>query len=99
MSITRVTRPEPRFTWFHIETKDHAIILAEGTPAETFVDNVSRARFDNYAEYEALDGRPKASIEELDQPRVKSARQLPAAIRDRLAARARQLMPRLDAAA
>jgi hypothetical protein len=88
MSITRVTRPEPRFTWFHIETKDHAIILAEGTPAETFVDNVSRARFDNYAEYEALDGRPKASIEELDQPRVKSARQLPTAIRDRLAAHA-----------
>jgi hypothetical protein len=88
MSITRVTHPEPRFTWFHIETEDHAVILAEGTPAETFVDNVSRERFDNYAEFEALFGRPKASIEELDQPRVKSARQLPTAIRDRLAARA-----------
>ena len=86
-----MTHPEPRFTWFHIETEDHAVILAEGTPAETFVDNVSRARFDNYAEFEALYGKPEASIEELDHPRVKSARQLPAAIRDRLAARASSL--------
>jgi hypothetical protein len=87
-SITRVVRPAPRFTWFHIETEDHAVILAEGTPAETFVDNVTRGRFDNHAEFEALYGTPQTSIMELDQPRVKSARQLPRAIRERLALRA-----------
>ena len=55
-SITRVMQPGERFTYFHIETEDHALILAEGAPAETFVDNVSRRTFDNYAEYEALYG-------------------------------------------
>jgi len=31
-----------------------SLILAENTPAETFVDNVDRLHFDNWAEYEAL---------------------------------------------
>ena len=55
-SITRVMQPGERFTYYHIETEDHALILAEGAPVETFVDNVSRRTFDNYAEYEALYG-------------------------------------------
>ena len=86
-SVTRIERPEARFTYFHIELEDHALILAEGMPAETFVDNVTRRRFDNYAEYEALYGADSA-VAELDMPRVKSARQLPLAIRNRIAARA-----------
>ena len=49
-----------RFTIFHIETENHEIVLAEGVPAETFIDNVSRRRFDNYAEYEALYGAEPA---------------------------------------
>ncbi|MDR6955896.1 hypothetical protein J2X65_005283 [Ancylobacter sp. 3268] len=87
-TITRVEQPAPRFTYFHIELEDHALILAEGALAETFVDNVSRRRFDNYAEYEALYGTRPTGLGEIDRPRVKSARQLPTAIRDRLAARA-----------
>ena len=39
------------FTVYHIETEDHDIILAEGAPAETFIDYVGRQAFDNYAEY------------------------------------------------
>ena len=53
-------------------------------PAETFVDNVTRRRFDNFAEYAALFGEQQAVIAELDVPRIKSARQLPAALRARL---------------
>ena len=87
-TITRIETPEARFTYFHIELEDHALILAEGAPTETFVDNVSRRRFDNSAEYEALYGTRPAALGEIDRPRVKSARQLPSAIRARLAARA-----------
>ncbi|MCB4767942.1 Hint domain-containing protein [Ancylobacter sp. Lp-2] len=87
-SICRVTQPAERFTYFHIELDDHALILAEGVPAETFVDNVTRRRFDNHAEYIARFGAGDDAIAELDLPRIKSARQLPVAIRARLAARA-----------
>ena len=65
--------------------ENHEVVLAEGAPAETFIDNVSRRLFDNYAEYEALYG-DETPIVELDQPRAMSARQVPRAIRERLAA-------------
>ena len=35
------------FTVYHVETDAHEIILANGAPAETFIDNVSRRVFDN----------------------------------------------------
>jgi hypothetical protein len=97
-SVTRVMRPGERFTYYHIETTDHALILAEGAPAETFVDNVSRRTFDNYAEYEALHGE-ETVIPELDQPRAVSQRQVPRATRERLAAVATALGYGADIAA
>jgi hypothetical protein len=30
--------PPERVEYFHIEFEDHEVILAEGTPAESFVD-------------------------------------------------------------
>ncbi|MDR6955130.1 hypothetical protein J2X65_004509 [Ancylobacter sp. 3268] len=87
-TIARVEHPEERFTYFHIELDDHSLILAEGVPAETFVDNVTRRRFDNYAEFEALYGTDNKVIPEIDLPRVKSARQLPSTLRARLEAQA-----------
>ncbi|GGC76750.1 Hint domain-containing protein [Chelatococcus reniformis] len=90
-SIARVERPDARFTYFHIELDDHALILAEGAPAETFVDNVTRRRFDNYSEYEALFGDGEACIPELELPRIKSARQMPRAMCERLSAEAAAL--------
>ncbi|MFM9859420.1 Hint domain-containing protein [Pseudoxanthobacter sp. M-2] len=83
-TITRAPAPAPRFTYFHVELVDHALILAEGVPAETFVDHVTRRRFDNFAEFEALYGAEQANIAELAMPRIKSARQLPRATRERL---------------
>ncbi|GGC55471.1 Hint domain-containing protein [Chelatococcus reniformis] len=98
-TITRVTQPEATFTYYHIELEDHALVLANGTAAETFVDNVSRRQFDNHAEYDALFGDSRARIPELDLPRVKSARQLSRVLRDQLAARAAALGFLVEAAA
>jgi hypothetical protein len=86
-TIRRIPSSElgERFVVYHIETENHEIVLAEGTAAETFIDNVSRERFDNYAEYKALYGSAPAAMEELQQPRAMSSRQVPASIRSRIA--------------
>jgi hypothetical protein len=89
-SITQVSEPDKQFTYWHIETEDHTLIMAEGAPAETFVDNVTRRRFDNFAEYQAMFPEERAIVE-LDYPRALSARQVPPAIRVRLAERAETL--------
>ena len=87
VSILRERNVPERFTYYHIELDDHSLLLAEGVPAETFVDNVDRLAFDNWAEHEALypQGKP---IVEMDYPRAKAYRQVPQAIRERLASRA-----------
>lgn len=99
-TIRRMTSAElgASFAVFHIETEDHDLILAEGIPVETFVNNVTRRRFHNYAEYEALYGEPVATIPELNMPRVKAARQLHKELRSQLERRAAVLGSRLSAA-
>ncbi|WP_296711194.1 Hint domain-containing protein [Rhodoblastus sp.] len=86
-SIRRETQVPPTWVYYHVELEDHSLILAENTPAETFVDNVERRNFDNWAEHEALypDGKP---ISELPYPRAKGGRQVPPRIRALLAERA-----------
>jgi hypothetical protein len=86
-SIVRETDVPDVFTYYHVEVDDHSLILAENTPVETFVDNVDRLNFDNWAEHQALypDGRP---ITELNYPRAKSHRQVPVSIRRMLEGRA-----------
>jgi hypothetical protein len=85
------------FTYWHVELADHSLVLAEGVPAETFVDNVARLAFDNWAEHgAAADPAPAA---EMALPRAKSARQVPAATRRRLAERAAALLPGEETAA
>jgi hypothetical protein len=81
-TITRVPLAEmgERYTVYHIETEAHEIILANGAPAETFIDNVSRRVFDNFAEFEALYG-DVPEMAELPYPRAMSARQVPGRIR------------------
>jgi hypothetical protein len=41
-------------TYYHVEVDDHSLIFAENTPAETFVDDVDRLGFENWAKHEAL---------------------------------------------
>ena len=88
-TITRVPLSEmgESYTVYHIETEEHEIILANGAPAETFIDNVSRRVFDNYSEFEALYG-DVPEMQELPFPRAMSARQVPGHIHTRLAAKA-----------
>ena len=85
-TITRVPLSEMggSYTVYHIETEAHEIILANGAPAETFIDNVSRRAFDNFAEFDALYGDVPEMVE-LHFPRAMSERQVPAAIRTRQA--------------
>jgi hypothetical protein len=54
ISIIRESKPPSIFIYYHVETDDHSLILAENTVAETFVDNVDRMGFDNWLEHEAL---------------------------------------------
>jgi hypothetical protein len=97
-SIVRERDVPVMFIYYHIEVDGHALIVAENTPAETFIDNVDRSRFDNFAEYQALypEGR---FIAEMPYPRAKAWRQVPQATRERLANRARALYGRAAEAA
>ncbi|GAA0598152.1 hypothetical protein GCM10009416_40470 [Craurococcus roseus] len=85
------------FAYWHVELADHSLVLAEGVPAESFVDNVARLAFDNWAEHEAA--AEPAPVAEMALPRAKAARQVPAATRRRLAGRAAALLPGTDRAA
>jgi hypothetical protein len=89
-SIVRETDVSQVYTYYHVELDDHSLVLAENVAAETFIDNVDRLGFDNWAEYQALypGGKP---IEEMSYPRAKSFRQVPQAARIRLATRGEAL--------
>lgn len=49
MSITQADSVE-RVEYFHIELEEHAVIFAEDTPVESFLDNGCRAQFQNATE-------------------------------------------------
>ncbi len=66
------------FTYYHIETETHELLLAEGVAAESFVDYAGRDAFDNGDEL-------RGPIPEMDLPRVSSKRMVPDHIRARLA--------------
>ena len=44
-----------RVDYFHVELRQHDVILAEGAPAESFVDDGSRGLFQNAAEFGGMD--------------------------------------------
>ncbi len=73
--------------YFHIELKLHDAIRAEGQPAETFVDDDSRAMFDNAAEFAALYPKHVAAAAQFCAPRITSGPVL-ARLRSRIDARA-----------
>ncbi len=74
--------PDP-VVYYHIETDAHDVILAEGAPAETFIDVAGRQVFDNYQGYIDLYGAERI-IPEMDRPRISSQRLVPDAIKARL---------------
>ncbi len=72
-----------RVTYYHVETENHDVILADGALAETYVDIPGRMAFDNYGEYIAVYGAERI-VPEITMPRITSARLLPEAIKARL---------------
>ena len=83
-SILREANLPETFVYYHVELDRHALILAEGAATESFVDNVDRMAFDNWAEHNAIYGN--MPVPEMDLPRAKAARQVPQATRRRLLA-------------
>jgi fibronectin-binding autotransporter adhesin len=90
ISIVRERNVQERLAYYHVEVDDHSLILADNAPAETFIDNIDRLAFDNWAEHDALypDGK---SIVEMPYPRAKSYRQVPQTLRALLLERAQVL--------
>jgi len=94
VSITRVAASElpAVFAYYHVELGTHALLLAEGVPAESFVDHVERVVFDNWAEHAAMFGETPP-IAEMPLPRAKAGRQVAEATRRRLSMRSRAMLP------
>lgn len=78
-TITREAEIPEIFTYYHVECAGHRLVFAEGVLAETFIDNVDRLAFDNWAERPAKHN--PSSMTEIALPRVKTMRMLKAATR------------------
>ena len=77
-----------RVDYFHLELDTHDIILAEGAPAETFLEDGNRGQFHNGASYPALYPHAPTVTAALCAPWVEDG-QVVEAVRHRLASRAR----------
>lgn len=82
--------PLERFSYCHIETGAHEVILAEGTPTETLYDYGGCQVFDNEGENTALTGGAEP-VAEMDLPHITSPQMLPDSIVGQVAERAEQL--------
>lgn len=89
-SIVQLDTAE-RIDYFHVELETHDVILAEGAPAETFVDDDSRAMFHNAGEYAALYPGAGTIAAHYYAQRVEDGEELEA-VRGRLARRGRSLL-------
>jgi hypothetical protein len=94
-SVVRETGAPVSFTYFHVELDSHSLLLAEGAATESYLDGIDSMAFDNGVERPAL----VTPVEEMSYPRVKAARQLARATRERLAARAAVIAPDVAVAA
>ncbi len=82
-TILREAAMPERFVYWHVELDSHALLLAEGVAAESFLDDWQELPFDNAATRPA----PSPDAVELPYPRARAARQVPHHLRTLLAAR------------
>jgi autotransporter passenger strand-loop-strand repeat protein len=78
--------------YFHLELESHDIILAEGAPSESFVNDDSRGMFHNAAEYRELYPDAPVVAARFCAPRVEEGEILEA-VRSRLALRGNAMEP------
>ena len=85
------------FNYWHVELEEHECIVANGVPAESFIDYVGRSGFDNYDKYLDLAGADRL-IAEMPLPRVCAHRLVPPDLREALGIAPPSYMPRRAAA-
>ena len=87
------TQPTETFVYHHIELENHALLVAEGTFAESYMpQNEERLVYDNGAEYEELYPHgSKLMLWPMDYPRVSSKSKVPRFVRQKLMQIAGQL--------
>ena len=87
------TEPQEAFTYYHVELENHALLLAEGASAESYLpQNEDRLAYENGAEYEEL--YPYGSnlmLWPMDYPRISSGVKVPRYMRKKLHAIAEEL--------
>ena len=86
-----------RFTWWHVELENHECVVANGVPAESFIDYVGRSGFDNYDEYLEIAGAD-CLIAEMPFARISAHRLVPPGLREALGIEPPSYMPRKTAA-
>ena len=86
-----------RFNYWHVELEEHQCVVANGVPAESFIDYVGRSGFDNYDDYLDLVGADRL-IAEMPLPRVCAHRLVPPGLREALGIAPPSYMPRRKAA-
>jgi len=74
------TEPTEPFCYWHVELEHHALLIAEGTAAESFYPNrEDRLAYDNGLEYDELYpfGNSQLMLYPLDYPRISSKNKVP----------------------
>ncbi|MDR9404177.1 MAG: Hint domain-containing protein [Halothece sp. Uz-M2-17] len=87
VSIIQIEPEEEKFYYYHVELDRHALLLAEGALAESYLAQGDRLMYDNGDEYAGLYPEETARLP-LSYPRASSKRQVPRYIKQRLATRA-----------
>jgi hypothetical protein len=90
MTIAQVDAVE-QLEYFHIELDSHDVILAEGTPAETYIECDNRLMFHNAAEFPALYPEALPNTGQFCAPRLEEGDATVTAIRERFLGRAAAL--------
>ncbi len=87
------TEPTETFTYYHVELANHALLVAEGTAAESYLpQKENREQYDNFAEYKEL--YPNGSnlmLWPMDYPRISSCNKVPHFVNKKLLKIAHQL--------
>ena len=85
------------FNYWHVELEKHECVVANGVPAESFIDYVGRSGFDNYDDYLEIAGADRL-IPEMPFARISAHRLVPPELREALGIAPPSYMPRRKAA-